>query len=519
MRGDACDQRQRDQGTKQGTFHVALTVQVKHLALHGILKAPLPVPLTIPLSKGDGPLFRQVYSGLRSAILSGTFRVGEKLPSTRDLANQLSISRTVVLYAYDQLLAEGFAVGRSGSGTYVSGEVNLSKSPTSSDRVQLNLSHYGRAAASAWPRVEFPRRPPRLLRYDFAYGRSDTELFPFETWRRILLRCARKAPVGEFDYGPSTGNAGLREAICNHLRRSRAVNCEPSQVIVVNGSQQALDLIVRVLIERGQPVVIEDPSYQGTREVLRAAGARLLPVPVDGDGLRPEKLPPGARIAFVTPSHQFPTGAVLPLGRRLELLKWAKRNHAVLVEDDYNGEFRYEGQLLESLQGLDREGRVLYIGTFSRTVFSSLRIGYLIAPRELVPAFAAAKWLCDRHTPTLEQQVLAEFISAGMYERYLRRLRRKNAARRLALLESINEFMGKSVEVTGDGAGAHVVLWPKHRVREEVLIASAASRQVNVYGVSRYFLKPPKRPGIMLGYSRLKEAEIREGIRRLGQVI
>ena len=451
--------------------------------------------------------------------MSGTFRVGEKLPSTRDLANQLSISRTVVLYAYDQLLAEGFAVGRSGSGTYVSGEVNLSKSPTSSDRVQLNLSHYGRAAASAWPRVEFPRRPPRLLRYDFAYGRSDTELFPFETWRRILLRCARKAPVGEFDYGPSTGNAGLREAICNHLRRSRAVNCEPSQVIVVNGSQQALDLIVRVLIERGQPVVIEDPSYQGTREVLRAAGARLLPVPVDGDGLRPEKLPPGARIAFVTPSHQFPTGAVLPLGRRLELLKWAKRNHAVLVEDDYNGEFRYEGQLLESLQGLDREGRVLYIGTFSRTVFSSLRIGYLIAPRELVPAFAAAKWLCDRHTPTLEQQVLAEFISAGMYERYLRRLRRKNAARRLALLESINEFMGKSVEVTGDGAGAHVVLWPKHRVREEVLIASAASRQVNVYGVSRYFLKPPKRPGIMLGYSRLKEAEIREGIRRLGQVI
>ncbi len=451
--------------------------------------------------------------------MSGTFRVGEKLPSTRDLANQLSISRTVVLYAYDQLLAEGFAVGRSGSGTYVSGEVNLSKSPTSSDRVQLNLSHYGRAAASAWPRVEFPRRPPRLLRYDFAYGRSDTELFPFETWRRILLRCARKAPAGEFDYGPSTGNAGLREAICNHLRRSRAVNCEPSQVIVVNGSQQALDLIVRVLIERGQPVVIEDPSYQGTREVLRAAGARLLPVPVDGDGLRPEKLPPGARIAFVTPSHQFPTGAVLPLGRRLELLKWAKRNHAVLVEDDYNGEFRYEGQLLESLQGLDREGRVLYIGTFSRTVFSSLRIGYLIAPRELVPAFAAAKWLCDRHTPTLEQQVLAEFISAGMYERYLRRLRRKNAARRLALLESINEFMGKSVEVTGDGAGAHVVLWPKHRVREEVLIASAASRQVNVYGVSRYFLKPPKRPGIMLGYSRLKEAEIREGIRRLGQVI
>lgn len=487
--------------------------------MHGILKAPLPVPLTIPLSKGDGPLFRQVYSGLRGAILSGTFRVGEKLPSTRDLANQLAISRTVVLYAYDQLLAEGFAVGRSGSGTYVSGALNLSKSPASADRVHLNLSRYGRAAASAWPRIEFPRRPPRLLRYDFAYGRSDTELFPFETWRRILMRCGRKAPVGEFDYGPSTGNAGLREAICNHLRRSRAVNCDPSQVVVVNGSQQALDLIVRVLIERGQPVVIEEPGYQGTREVLRAAGARLLPVPVDGEGLRPDKLPAGARIAFVTPSHQFPTGAVLSLGRRLELLKWAKRNHAVLVEDDYDGEFRYEGQLLESLQGLDREGRVLYIGTFSRTVFSSLRIGYLIAPKELLPAFAAAKWLCDRHTPTLEQQVLAEFISGGMYERYLRRLRRKNATRRQALLESVHDFLGKSVEVTGDGAGAHVVLWPKHRVSEEVLIAGAASHQVGVYGVSGYYLKHPKRTGIMLGYSRLNETEIREGVRRLGQVI
>jgi len=456
---------------------------------------------------------------LRGAILSGTFRVGEKLPSTRDLANQLAISRTVVLYAYDQLLAEGFAVGRSGSGTYVSGDVDLRKSPAAADRVQVNLSRYGRAAANAWPRVEFPRRPPRVLRYDFSYGRSDLELFPFETWRRILTRCGRKAPVGAFDYGPSTGIAGLREAICNHLRRSRAVNCDPSQVVVVNGSQQALDLIVRVLIERGQPVVIEEPSYQGTREVLRAAGARLIPVPVDGDGLRPDKLPAVARIAFVTPSHQFPTGAILPLGRRLELLKWAKRNHAVLVEDDHDGEFRYEGQLLESLQGLDREGRVLYIGTFSRTVFSSLRIGYLIAPKELVPAFAAAKWLCDRHTPTLEQQVLTEFISGGMYERYLRRLRRKNAARRLALLESINEFLGNAVEVTGDGAGAHVVLWPKHRVSEESLIAGAASRQVGVYGVSGYFLKHPRRTGIMLGYSRLKEAEIREGVRRLGQVI
>jgi GntR family transcriptional regulator / MocR family aminotransferase len=258
-------------------------------------------------------------------------------------------------------------------------------------------------------------------------------------WRRILLRCARKAPVSELDYGPAGGNIALREAICTHLRRARAVQCDPSQVIVVNGSQQALDLIARVLIEPGDRVAVEDPRYQGTREVLRAAGARLLPVAVDRHGLNPAHLPLNACIAFATPSHQFPTGATLPLARRVELLEWAKRRSAVIIEDDYDGEFRYEGQPLESLQGLDRQGRVIYIGTFSRTVFSALRIGYLITPKALVSSFTAAKWLCDRHTPTLEQETLAEFISRGLYDRYLRRVRRRNGARRYTLLDALQK--------------------------------------------------------------------------------
>ena len=484
----------------------------------GMLKDPLSMPLAIPLSKGSGPLFTQLYLRLREAILTGTFSSAEKLPSTRNLAEQLGISRTVVLSAYDQLVSEGFAVGRSGSGTYVSGDMGVTRRAVLGNRVELRLSRFGLSAASAWSRVNIPLRRTRSLRYDFAYGLSDLEVFPFEMWRRTLLRCARKAPVRELDYGPASGNVALREAICIHLRRSRAVNCDLSQVLVVNGSQQALDLIARVLIEPKQSVAIEEPSYQGTREILLAAGARLLPVPVDRDGLNPAKLPRAARVAFVTPSHQFPTGTILPLARRLGLLKWAKRNNAVVVEDDYDGEFRYEGQLIESLQGLDREGRVIYVGTFSRTVFSSLRIGYLIAPKGLVTAFTAAKWLCDRHTPALEQQALAEFISSGMYERYLRRVRRRNAARRQALLGSISEFLGDRVEVTGDGAGAHVVLWPKRRFVEEAVIAAAASRGVGVYGISPYFLKKPLRTGIMLGYSRMKETEIREGIRRLSQV-
>jgi GntR family transcriptional regulator / MocR family aminotransferase len=475
--------------------------------------------LTIPLSKRRKPLFHQVYLQFRQAILSGSFRSGEKLPSTRDVAEQLELSRTVVLLAYDQLLAEGFAVGRAGSGTYVATGLSLHPPDPSRDLARLRISRFGSVSAAAWSKMNVPRRRARALPYDFAYGRSDLETFPFEMWRRILLQQARKTRVAELDYGAAAGHTRLREVISAHLRRSRAVVCDPSQVLIVNGSQQALDLVARVLIEKGDRIAIEDPGYQGTREILLSAGVRLSPVAVDRQGLDPTRLPANARIAFVTPSHQFPTGAILPLARRLALLDWAKRQNAVVVEDDYDGEFRYEGQPLESLQGLDREGRVIYIGTFSRTVFSSLRIGYLIVPKSLIPAFTAAKWLCDRHTPTLEQATLAEFIERGIYERYLRRVRRRNAARRGTLLEAIHFHLGNRVEVTGDGAGAHVVLWPQGSVAEESVVTDAASQGVGVYGISAYFLNRTQRAGILLGYSRMTENQIREGIRRLSKVI
>jgi GntR family transcriptional regulator/MocR family aminotransferase len=297
------------------------------------------------------------------------------------------------------------------------------------------------------------------------------------------------------------------------------VACDSSQVIVVSGSQQALDLIARVLIDRGDRVVVENPIYQGTSEILRTAGVRLLPVTVDREGLRTSSLPRHSRVVFVTPSHQFPTGAVLPLARRLELLDWARRNDAIVVEDDYDGEFRYEAQPLESLQGLDTEGRVIYIGTFSRTIFSALRIGYLIVPNSLVPSFTSAKWLCDRHTATLEQETLAEFIGTGLYERHLRRVRRKNAANRDALLQSIAKHLGDRVEVTGDGAGSHIVLWPNKHISESAVIEKAAARGVGIYGLSGYFLAGRSKPGFLLGYSRMKADEIREGIRRLSEIL
>lgn len=475
--------------------------------------------LVIPLSKAGGPLFRQVYLGLRQAILSATLPTGDRLPSTRDLAEQLGISRTVIVLAYEQLLAEGFIEGRGGSGTYVSKSLGEGAPRRAAKTASLRLSRFGLAAINAGPSVDSPRRKPAPIRYDFAYGRSDIEIFPFQVWRRLLLRHARMAPVRHFDIGEAAGSLDLREAICDHVRRSRAVVCDPSDVIIVNGSQQALDLIARVLVERGDRVAIEDPHYDGIREVLRAAGARLVPVPVDEEGLDPAKLPENASMVFVTPSHQFPTGAILSLARRLALLEWATRKNAVIVEDDHDGEFHYEGRPLESLQGLDAEGRIVYVGTFSRTVFASLRIGYLIVPKSLGPAFAAAKWLNDLHSATLEQQTLAEFINNGMYERHLRRLRKRNTARREALLDAIREYLGERVAVTGDESGAHVVLWPKKKASEEALIAAAAARGVGIYGISHCFLKRRSRPGLLLGYARLNEREIREGIRLLSELL
>jgi GntR family transcriptional regulator/MocR family aminotransferase len=324
--------------------------------------------------------------------------------------------------------------------------------------------------------------------------------------------------VAKHEYGPAAGSIALREAIAAHRRRSRAVVCDASHVVIVNGSQQALDLAARVLMERGDRVVIEDPQYQGAREIFRAAGAKLHPVAVDADGLDPARLPPRARLAFVTPSHQFPTGTILPLARRFALLEWARRANAAVIEDDYDGEFFYENQPVQAMQGLDADGRVIYVGTFSRTVFPALRIGYLVAPASLVEAFTAAKWLCDRHTATLEQETLAEFITSGAYERHLHRARRENAKRRAALLAAIDEYLEARVTVTGDRSGTHVVLWPGSRASEEAIIARAAAAGVGVYGISGYAIRH-RAPGLMLGYARMTEREIREGIRRLAAVI
>ena len=488
--------------------------------------------LLIPFDGQREPLYRQIYERLRGSILSGQLEGGKRLPSSRDLADQLDVSRNVVMLAYEQLEAEGYVEGRSGSGTYVSAGlagrrdttarghacIELSRFgafATARGHACIELSRFGAFAATKGAQFNFPQRGTHGLRYDFAYGQSDLDSFPFEMWRRMLMRHVGN-PSKALGYGPPAGSRRLREAVCAHVSRSRGVVCDSSQVLIVGGSQQALDLVIRVLLERGDEVAIEEPAYQGTREALKAAGAHLHAVPVDNAGLVTDQLPQSARAAFVSPSHQFPTGAILSLPRRRALLDWAARTNAVVIEDDYDGEFRYEQQRLESLQGLDSDGRVIYIGTFSRTIFPALRLGYLVLPAGLVGAFSAAKWLCDRHTASLEQEALADLILSGLYERHLRRVRRRNDTARAALLDAVHEYLGDRVTVTGDGAGAHVVLWFEHGASENEVIAAAAARGVRIYGISPYFVDREPKEGILLGYARLSVTEIRDGIRQLG---
>jgi GntR family transcriptional regulator / MocR family aminotransferase len=475
--------------------------------------------MLIPLKRGADPLSRQVYLWIRHGIMERTLRPGESLPSTRVLAEENSISRTVVVQAYDQLIAEGFIAGRRGSGTYVSEQLNSAASPVPKRTAPIRLSHFGNAATAVVRRGLSPIGERSPLRYDFAYGASSLEQFPLAAWRRILLRRTRSAPLRSFDYGAAMGDKALREAITGHLQRSRAIHCDISQVLIVNGSQQALDLTTRLLLNPGDLVAVEDPQYHGMRQVLMAARLRVRPVPVDQNGIDLSRMPRQAKLALVTPSHQFPTGAVLSLERRLALLAWARRSNAVIVEDDYDGEFRYEGEPVEPLQSLDCDGRVLYVGTFSRTMFPALRIGYVVAPRPLVPALVAAKWLADRHTAILEQETLAEFIATGAYERHLRRTRRVNTTRRAALLSAIDQHLADRVTVSGSRSGTHVVLWPRAKVSETATIARAAAVGVGIYGIAGYYLRQPPQPGFVLGYANLTVAQIREGIRRLIDVL
>ena len=478
---------------------------------------------------GQGALHRQAYRALRGAILAGRLARGAKLPSSRGRAAEAGVARNTVIQAYDQLVAEGYAVTRHGAGTFVAARLPETLASAAHPRRGVGgsgaprLSSQGERMRRVAPAGGLSWNPPRAqLPFDFRYGEPAYSDLPYASWCRLLGRRARDATRRELDYGPPGGAPELREALAGYLARARGVACEPAQVLVVSGSQQAIDLAARLLLDPGEGAIVEDPHYPGMRLALEAAGAQILALPVDAEGLPVAALPArGARIACVTPSHQFPSGVVMPLARRLALLAWAREADAFVLEDDYDSEFRYDGLPIEALQGLDRDERVLYVGTMSKVLFPALRIGYLVVPEPLTGVFLAAKAIADTGSAGLEQRALAEFIADGGFERHLRRARSRHGARRRALLAAIEEHLGDAVEVTGANAGLHVVLWvrgaPAQRAAE--LRQRAASVGVGVYSVRPFYLRAPRRAGLLLGYASLAEEAIREGVRRLASVL
>jgi GntR family transcriptional regulator/MocR family aminotransferase len=479
------------------------------------------------LSDDDGPRYRQVYAALRRAILTGELAGGSKLPSTRALALSTRLSRITIQLAFEQLLAEGYVEARVGSGTYVlagvepTAPVQLAERPAAPRPPRL--SALARRLAGGTPLLSGRGHGRPRPRYDFRHGSPDLAALPRARWRRLLGRQTRRGERSAYDYGPAAGAPPLREAIAAYLRRARGLVCTAAQVVIVNGSQQGLDLCGRLLLDPGDAALIEEPGYEGARSAWRAAGARIVPLRVDDDGLDIARLPAGARprLAYVTPAHQFPTGAVLSLPRRLALLDWARRADALIVEDDYDGEFHFDGRPLAPLQALDRDARVLYLGTFSKVMFPALRLGYLVVPPQLARLFADAKALADGGTSALEQQALAQFIAGGSFERHLRRARQRHGARRAALLAAIAHHLGDRVRVSGANAGLHILL---HLPRlpaaaGEALVRRAAQREVGVYSAAPYYARPPRHTVLVLGYSGLEPDEIGTGIELLAGLL
>jgi GntR family transcriptional regulator/MocR family aminotransferase len=495
------------------------------------------ITLDAPTSRS---LQQRVYDRLRRDILDGRLGSGERLPSSRALARSLRVSRTTIVLAYDQLIAEGYLEARPASGTFVSrvlpegvrGEAPTEVGARQGDggpptevggigtREMLPLSRWGERLLDAGRAA--PLASAIALGFDFRPGRPDWSAFPRGLWRRLAARRWAAASDELATYGEPAGYRPLREAIAGHLGRSRGVRCDPDQVVVVNGSQQAADLLARVWLDPGDAAAVEEPGYPEAALALRAYGVYVLPTPVDGDGLVVEALPradqPQApRLVYVTPSHQFPTGTVLSLRRRLALLEWAAARGALVVEDDYDSEFRYEGRPLESLQGLDAAGLVAYVGSFSTALFPPLRVGYAVLPTRLVEPFVAAKWLADRQTATIDQQVLADFIAGGHFARHLRRMGRLYRARRDVLLAALDEHLAGAIEPGGAGAGLHLVAWLRAGLDEAAVAAAAAAAGVGVYPVGRFRLGAPGRPGLLLGYAALEERQIEAGVRRLAE--
>lgn len=490
-------------------------------------------PLVLLDTQSAAPLYRQLYDSLRQAIVSGRLRPGARLPAARTLGADLALSRNTVEQAYDQLHAEGYLDRHPRRGTFVSRTTpdQLLHAPRA---VRWPLPIVRHAFEIASPRRTLSARgqaiaditlpvgvntfaPPR----PFRPGVPALDAFPVHLWARLSARHWRRATRRHLAYGHSAGYQPLREAIAHHVAAARGVRCTADQVIIVGGSQQALALATRLLLDPGDAVWMEEPGYVGARAAFIASEARMVAVPVDDEGLdvdAGERLAKAARMAFVTPSHQHPLGVVMSVPRRLALLRWARRADAWILEDDYDSEIRYEGRPLPAMQGLDDDGRVIYLGTFSKTIFPALRLGYVIVPPSLVDAFVTARLIVDRHSSVVEQAILADFIADGHYARHVRRMRALYAERQDVLIDALAPF-DELFDVQPSRAGLNVLAWLPAGVDDRRAAAAAATAGIEAPPLSPFAQQAMGRGALILNFSGYDADTLRSSATHLGTVL
>ncbi len=446
-----------------------------------------------------------IYRQLRAAILAGRIRPGEALPPTRELAQRLAVSRTTVSAAYDRLTAEGFLAGRVGAGTFVTASPAERPSPVPDGP--------GVRPLPEWDAVPPPPAPfAPAPEFDFRPGVPDLALFPFDTWRRLITQRLRAGQADLMTYGDPQGHAALRTEIARHIGVSRDVRANAAQVVVTAGAQQTTDLVARVLLRAGDLAAVEDPGYPPPRLVLGARGVRVAAVPVDAAGIVVDAIPAGTRLVYVTPSHQYPLGLSMSLDRRLELLDWAERNDAVLVEDDYDTEFRYTGRPLEPLHSLDSRGRVVYVGSFSKVLSPALRLGFLVAPPSLVPALVKARYLTDWHAPNVDQAALAAFMAEGGFARHVRRMRKVYRARHELLAALLARDFADFLTPLPSTAGLHLSAVAPADCGG--LVRAARRRGVRLYSLGDFGVGE-RRHGLVFGYGAVAAERIEPGLARL----
>jgi GntR family transcriptional regulator/MocR family aminotransferase len=467
---------------------------------------------------------RQIYDSLKDQIIHGVYGTDGSLPSSRSLAGELGVSRTTVTVAYEQLAAEGFITVRQGARPRVSPSAINHRSQTRAQRRRsdIKISSYAK-------RLEgIPLRPTSRDRYkvaDFRYGDLSPSDFPILAWKRAMVDAITQRPE-RLAYDDPRGSRRLRIALQGYLWRARTLRCELDQIIIVNGSQQGLDLCARLLLDEEDRFVIENPCYAMARHIFAATGAKPISIGVDQDGLRTEGLAGTfARLAYVTPSHQFPLGGVMTIGRRHQLLAWAQQSNAYIIEDDYDSEYRYDIDPVPPLHGLDDNDNVIYLGTVSKTLSPTMRIGYLIVPPRLQELFATAKQIVDRHTSMSDQTALAALFESGVYESHVRKIRRRNSERRATLLKALYQAFGSDVTVEGADAGLHVVIWFQVPLSMEGdLIEKTRELGIGVHSVMPLYdphidKAQPRRVGLVIGYAALDTRQIQRGVTLLRQAI